>query len=661
MKRGTTRLDAWQAAALLATLLATLLSISALGGLHSPPAGLASGAVRASIRPVQQPRPELRGIDSGALCAALEQLPDDESSLPSLVSALSPERNPTIRRCAAQRLAELDSVAAAAPLRRLVQDADLSGVALGGLARHRDRATLQLLEGLTLSGEQSVAALVAMAEAHVPGIAARISAALARSRDASEQARLAEALGETGEASAVDALIALTASPPLAPVAYLALGRIGGARVQKLLAEQLLNGSDVDISPAAQGLARMGGSEAHQLLEQAAHSNREALRLAAASALADIDTPDVRAFMLRELGGTGAEAALGYFADAVEPQAVPLLERLARDRRGNLPVLAVQALVNQGAPGRAAIARLLHDDPNDDAVQAIFDSARTVLSLRPTLRAAAIERLRAGATSRGSWFDYLAGDLSGEARDALVAAARELGSSSSAISALASRGDTASVASLDQLSRDPDPRVAKQARSELLHTADSRALPALVAALGSPEPETRQDAMIGLLEMNALEGQRALDAASGNSDPQVRASAPRLLVQFGPEHLQSRLEAMTKDSDPNVAAASLSALLTLDRERGEQILYGALAGAPASFPFKNLNAPDYSDILANFARTTDATSAAKLVASAPELGYAMGPALEELGARADLPEATRLKAQELSEGKGVMHKVRRSL
>jgi hypothetical protein len=404
----------------------------------------------------------------------------------------------------------------------------------------------------------------------------------------------------------------------------------------------------------------MGGSEAHQLLEQAAHSNREALRLAAASALVDIDTPDVRAFMLRELEGSGAEAALGYFADAVEPQAVPLLERLARDRRGNLPVLAVQALVNQGAPGRAAIARLLHDDPNDEAVQAIFDSARTVLSLRPTLRAAAIERLRAGATSHGSWYDYLAEDLSDEARDALASAAREVGSSSGAISALASRGDTASVASLDQLSRDPDPRVAKQARSALLHAADSRALPALVAALGSPEPEIRQDAMIGLLEMNASEGQRALDAASHSSDPQLRASAPRLLVQFGPEHVQSRLEAMTKDSDPNVAAASLSALLTLDRERGARILYGALAGAPATFPLNNLNAPDYRDILADFARTTDATSAAKLVASAQELGYAANPAFEELGARADLPEATRLKAQELSEGRVWKHKPRRS-
>jgi len=116
--------------------------------------------------------------------------------------------------------------------------------------------------------------------------------------------------------------------------------------------------------------------------------------------------------------------------------------------------------------------RLLQADT--ELMDALLATPPHTPNARRALRAAAISRLHEGAITGGPLFDFLEQDLSAESRQALLFAAHDPASADSACTALARRGDAASLASLSQLANDSDPQLAGPASCALASDPDSR-------------------------------------------------------------------------------------------------------------------------------------------------------------------------------------------
>jgi HEAT repeat protein len=409
-------------------------------------------------------------------------------------------------------------------------------------------------------------ALVALAEAHAPDATARILEALALPRTAKQKSRLVAALGETGDESAVAPLTGLLTDGELRATAIQALGRIGGPKARPVLDRLLAQAPDRELGTVVSAMDGYADGEA--LMVRALGERRKALRDAAANALRDRDTANVRELMRRELDGAEPERlemALAYYADAVDPSAIPPLARLARDARPAVGGAAVGALVAQGPRAHEPLAALLRE--NREASAAVLSAARETLSLRPALRDAALHRLREGSVRAGSILDYLAGDLSQEALDALVTAARTAHQPGPLVQALAARGDASSLEALGRLATDTDTTLSRIAVQTLASHADARAKDALVRASGSSDASVRRDAISTLLRIGAPEGTAALEALTASADAGDRAQAAGLLVAFGPPRPGPKLEVLAADHDPSVAMASLAQLMEIDGRR----------------------------------------------------------------------------------------------
>lgn len=243
------------------------------------------------------------------------------------------------------------------------------------------------------------------------------------------------------------------------------------AALQRLRA-QLDHAPDGELSNITNALVELGGPEAFALLTAAARSSRSPLRDAAFSALLSVDTSENRNFMRAALNGPYAAAALAYFLDCRDPEVLPALERLARSPLQELSRPALDALLAQGARAEDALTRLLQADT--ELMDSLLATPPHTPHARRALRAAAILRLQEGAISGGPPFDFLEQDLSAEARAALLLAAHDPASADSACTALARKGDPASLASLSQLANDSDPQLAAIAGCALASDPDSR-------------------------------------------------------------------------------------------------------------------------------------------------------------------------------------------
>lgn len=244
------------------------------------------------------------------------------------------------------------------------------------------------------------------------------------------------------------------------------------ATALRLLSEKLQHAPDSELSDVTNALLELGGPEAFARLSAATRSPRSALRDAAFSALSGLDTVENRDFMRAALNGPDAAAALKYFLDCHDAQAVPALERLARSPLPELSGPALDALLAQGARAESAFTRLLEADT--ELMDAMLVSPPHTRNPRRALRAAAVARLHDGAISSGPVFDFLEQDLSDESREALAFAAHDPASADAACGALSRKGDAASLASLSQLASDGDPRVAGAASCALASDPDSR-------------------------------------------------------------------------------------------------------------------------------------------------------------------------------------------
>lgn len=262
----------------------------------------------------------------------------------------------------------------------------------------------------------------------------------------------------------------------------------------RILSERLNSAPDSGLSDAANALTTMGGPQAHALLQAATHSRRAAVRDAAFAALVNVDTPDIRDFMLAALNEAEPTSAVGYFLDCRDPRALPALERLARSPLEELSRAALDALLAQGARAEGAFTRLLQADT--ELTDALLATPPHTPSALRSLRTATIARLHEGAINGGPVFDFLERDLSAESREALLFAARDPASTDTACTALARRGDAASLAGLSQLANDSDPQLAARASCALASDPDSRSRVPLERAMRGTEPSLASRALV---------------------------------------------------------------------------------------------------------------------------------------------------------------------
>jgi hypothetical protein len=304
-----------------------------------------------------------------------------------------------------------------------------------------------------------------------------------------------QARRDEAEAAGLEALISSVQQddPESRSAALDAIARLGGDRAREFLARQFDAASDAELSELASALATLGDAPARAILRAAARSPRPATRNAAFAALSTLDSEDVREFMVQALDFVDPSPAASYFSLCREPQALSGLERLARHGDGDQRRAAIEALFAQGASAVDVIFRLVRAD--DELCDALLEAQPQSPAVRSALRGASLARLREGALSSGSVFQFLERDLSGEAREALVQAAHDPGSRDSALSALSARGDSGSLRALSTLSNDVEPRLAERAACALLSEPDSRWRPFLLRSNRVRLPDATAEAL----------------------------------------------------------------------------------------------------------------------------------------------------------------------
>lgn len=306
--------------------------------------------------------------------------------------------------------------------------------------------------------------------------------------------------------AALDALIAAAQQddPASRSAALEGIAQLRGDRAREFLARRFDAASDAELSELASALATLGDAPARALLRAAARSARAAKRSAAFEALSSLDSPDVREFMVQALDFADPSPAASYFSLCREPQAIFGLERVARNGDSDQRHAAIDALFAQGELAEDAIFRLVRGD--DELCDALLEGQPRTPAARRALRRASIARLREGALSSGSVFQFLERDLSGEAREALVAAARDPGSRDSALSSLSARGDSGSLRALSTLANDVERGLSERAACALLAQPDSRWRPFLLR----PNRARLPDATAAALERINAPGGRAI-------------------------------------------------------------------------------------------------------------------------------------------------------
>ncbi|HEY0469651.1 MAG TPA: hypothetical protein VGC79_35920, partial [Polyangiaceae bacterium] len=229
----------------------------------------------------------------------------------------------------------------------------------------------------------------------------------------------------SADSAALASLIAIVqrGEPKLVAAALEGIAQIGGDQAREFLVRRFHAAANAELPGLASALATLGDAPARAVLQSAARSARPVARSAAFDALTTLDTADVREFMLQALNFVEPSPAASYFSNCREPRALPALERLARLGDADQRQIAVNALFAQGAIAEEAIARLLRED--DELCDALLQGQPATPFARQSLRRAGIARLRAGGQTTGWVFEFLQRDLSREAREALVQAARD--------------------------------------------------------------------------------------------------------------------------------------------------------------------------------------------------------------------------------------------
>ena len=260
------------------------------------------------------------------------------------------------------------------------------------------------------------------------------------------QAQLLEALGASGDESAVPAILALaqSGSSSVRMTAVEALGTLGGDAAVNALTALLASGRRDALGVTTRALAQSHSAAGERVLLDAVAGPRREAAEAALSALSTLDGPEVRDAMQTALGASdrsNAALAAQWFGEHHDESAVPRLRELAATGAAQITDTAVSALAEIGGDSaRDAIVDLAsHPGP---AQSSALSQMAAVTGDPAAARALSVQLAQAAGGNTGqAAVNLLASDTSPEARDALLATARAGGvNAQTALEALAKRG-----------------------------------------------------------------------------------------------------------------------------------------------------------------------------------------------------------------------------
>jgi len=325
-------------------------------------------------------------------------------------------------------------------------------------------------------------------------------------------------------------------------------------------------------------LSRSSDPGAERALLSAAGSDATALQ-----AILELDTPDVRAFMLRALDGSDQRrvtTAAMYFGQHADARAGASLARLAQGTGVGVEP-ALQALAAMG--GEAAREALENVAGRTGPLQ---NFALQALAQQPDAeeraRALALSLLEGPEDAPSAALTILARDPSAEARSALLSAAQRGDTHGTrAIWLLARRDDPQTLETLSAIARDARSPHRLQALSALSEGGSEQGADVLRGALRDADPRLRAEAvgMLGRLE-GAEHAQAALHA-SRDPDPDVAAAAALQLSDVGTPEAVDRLTQLATAQRDNVGEQALQSLAHAAPERAAEVVDTLLRGDEA--------------------------------------------------------------------------------
>ena len=535
-----------------------------------------------------------RASSAARRCTALRQLAaiaaDNDVPAAQISRYTRPHQPLEVRVCAVEALAACQSPGALEHLLALSERADRSlrlEVARALASRSEDAALARLH---ALAGEVAspwrVAACIALADAGAPEAVDAITAALSDAL-APDRRALIGALGETRDPRALELLAGVLAgaSRALDDAAIAALGVHGSPEATELLIQQL------ERRPAS-SLAVL-----HALVDSDAPGARQFVLVAAQDGQAHVDQDDalavlsrsmdadVRGLMLSGLAhasGKRRAAALDYFNEHPDGEAVPALLALAHDASGLVDRSVLLALGASGSREAAdALARLASDGGGEHAGAALHALANMPEQHERALGLALELRERAPRSVLKVLEALDPGD-SRPARAALIEMTRRPDAAGvRAIQLLSSQADADSERVFAQLARDAAGARRDAALAALGASATESGMAVVREVLRSGDDDARSRAVEALGSGLGVKAEADLLAASQDRAPEVAQTAVYQLASIATPAALTRLEELVAAPDSGIVSTALRAIASDAPDRVAPAIDRILASSDA--------------------------------------------------------------------------------
>jgi len=557
-------------------------------------------------------------------CSLLEQVQPSEDAQATYAIAAVLERAQlnSVRACATQALVRQPTVEARSWLVDLAEDPEpeVHASALEGLAARDDASRLLVVEATHSEDlELRVSAVKALLEANrEEGYSAAV-AVLPLIEDAATLASLIEALGDSHDPRALQALESLleNADRENHLQAISALGELGVASAAQRLVAFLELGSNEEFTSAADALKKLDPELALTRLRAvfaSASGERQELAL---SAMTSFDGPDIATIMRQELesGEPGrARIALHWLINAPDPSFEAALVVVAEGDDWHGRMLAMQALSKLSSPSaQAALQRLTGTMPESFEERFAAPTPENLAHVRERR----IARLSRDDLQPGTLI-ALARDPDESAQEAVLQylSRNELSSGlwaqvvqfvpTSTLERIVERNSRASGDAkegvIQGLGRRGDPKFAATLRDELRGDLRNSALTALaqlgdesvvpeLVQLGKNDDSSDRALAVQLLSARTdREATQELERLASDSDTQVMSDALHALQARSPE-LVARLAARAiREAEPEERASVLSSLSDLKPTLTRPLLEAALSDADDSIAVQAIQA-----------------------------------------------------------------------
>jgi HEAT repeat protein len=509
-----------------------------------------------------------------------------------------------VRTCAVEALGACRSPGALERLLELSEEADSSlrfEVAWALAARMDDAALARVLALADRPGSPwRVPACVALAEVGAPEALDAIAAAL-DDVVASERQALIAALGATRDPRAIELLkgALAAASHGVDGAVIAALGVHGSPEATRVLM-QLLQRRPSRAYAVLRALATSKDPSARQLLLSAAegrdvHIDTEQA-LAALSLSAD---PDVRALMRSGLAHASQwrrKAAIEYFSEYPDAEAVPALLALAHDASASGDRSVLRALGNSGSSEAAdALEELALNEDGEGRGEALGALA-AMPDQRERARDLALELSERDPATAVVVLERLDPGDSPQAHAALLAMARLPGfAGERATELLSSRTDADTERVLAQLARSADAPHRGEALLALGKNGSESGAAVVREVLRSGDSEARRSAVAALGGGLGAKAEADLLTASHDREPEVAATAVEQLASIATPAALARLEELVDSPNAAIVSRALSAVASEAPERVAATVDRIMASANADTLLGAVSVASYLD------------------------------------------------------------------